>query len=342
MVQMNRFLLIICIALIFSSCLKFPTSSPTEPDLSEDRGILLTSEIPTNWSTLLWSRNTEEIIVAGEFGIKAINIASRAIRSIEGANAVFLIKLSHDGNKLYYLLGHTLAGGAEPLYKIFLDGKGRQLLLDNLCVAPFSLSSDSLIAHSGSSGGSLYLYDEGNTSNTFLTLGRPITFSPDGKFLLYSADSSLYTISIENRAVQRIPFPDDIFFINMIRWDENGIRIFYRGYDLWGYYVKNITTNETTKLWELKLGVESPNNLNFAWSSDGGKIAFWTSKCIKSRGLFGCEVTQRTLHVINIDERKEIRIAYANNLFEASIAFSPDGKKIAYVLGSQIYTKDIQ
>jgi Tol biopolymer transport system component len=340
MVQMNR-ILIICIALVFSSCLKFPTSSPTEPDLSEDRGILLTSEIPTNWSTLLWSRNTEEIIVAGEFGIKAINIASRAIRSIEGANAVFLIKISHDGNKLYYLLGHTLAGGAEPLYKIFLDGKGRQLLLDNLCVAPFSLSSDSLIAHSGSSGGSIYLYNEGSKSNTFLSIGNPITFSPDGKFLLYSADSSLYTISIENRAVQRIPFPDDIFCINMIRWDENGIRIFYRAYDLWGYYVKNITTNETYKLWQLS-GSDTPENLHFAWSPDGGKVAFWTSKCIKYKGLFNCEVSQCTLHVININERKEIRIAYANVSYEASIAFSPDSKKIAYVLGSQIYTKDIQ
>ena len=109
---MNKFLFIICTAFIFSSCEKSPTSWSTEPDLSEDRGILLTSQIQTNWLTLLWSRNTEEIIAAGGFGIKAIDISSRAIRSIEGANAVYHIKLSHDGNKLYYLLGEGLSGGA--------------------------------------------------------------------------------------------------------------------------------------------------------------------------------------------------------------------------------------
>jgi Tol biopolymer transport system component len=186
-----------------------------------------------------------------------------------------------------------------------------------------------LIAHRGSSGGSIYLYNEGSKSNTFLSIGNPITFSPDGKFLLYSADSSLYTISIENRAMQRMSLPDEIFYINMMRWDENGIRVFYRGNDLKSYYITNITTNETTKLWEYKVG-EYPNNLNFAWSPDGRKIAFWTRK-----------VSQCTLHVINIDERKETRIAYGNESYEASIVFSPDGKKIAYVLDSQIYTKDI-
>lgn len=209
MIRMKTFA-ILCIALTYSSCVKWPTEHSAETDLSEDRGTLVTSSIPTSWLTLIWSKNSDEIITASSSGILAVNVSNHTIRSIETADCVNYIQLSEDGNRIYYLLGEGISGGSEPLYRISLDGKDHQLLLQDLWTAPFSLSPDSLIANSGSSGNPIYIYDEHSKSNDFLVDGYPITFSPDGKQLLYDANSSWYICAIESRSIQRISFPKDI------------------------------------------------------------------------------------------------------------------------------------
>lgn len=331
---------ILCISFVCFSCARWPSAPSPESDLSEEKGTLLTSSVPTNWLTLIWSKTGNEIITAGASGINAVNVSTQAIRQIEPRGNVYQIQLSKDGNRIYYLLGPALWGGPEPLYKTSLDGKDRRLLLSGAWTAPFSLSSDSLIAHPGASGTSMFLYNESDSSDTFLADGYPITFSPDGKQLLYRTDSSLYSYSRASGAIQRISLPADFFFINKIRWDENGIRVLWRGNGLRSLYITNITTNETMKLLEYQPGV-IPSNSYSVWSPDGGKIAYWSSQCVKSGGLLSCEISRLSLHVINISEKREILIAYANNVPEASIAFSPDGNRISYVLGDQIFAHGI-
>lgn len=335
---LTKISLIVCIALSGFSCKLSPTEVQPEP-LPEDRGTVLTSQIPTSFVNLIWSRNTDEIITAGQSGIQAINITSFVQRSVESAGSVYYIKLSNDGNNLYYLLGNSL-GGDLPLYKISIAGKGRQLLLNHV-LSPFSLSSDSLIAHGLSSVGSIYLYNESSITDTFLTKGwHPLTFSPDSKQLLYMDSSySYFRIYTENKVVQSIPFYQEYSHGGFFRWDMSGIQVIYSELGD-GWYVKNITTNETYKITGIDDGPQ-----RFTWSPDGNKIAYWTSKCIKGQTWSGCQLSQDILHVLDVNTKKETLVAVHNvgqsDNYPASIAFSPNSAKLAYVLGSQIYTKNI-
>jgi len=334
---LTKISLIVYIALSGFSCKLSPTEVQLE-SLPEDRGTILTSLIPTSFVNLIWSRNTDEIITAGQSGIQAINVTSFVQRSIESAGSVYYIKLFNDGNSLYYLLGNSL-GGDLPLYKISVAGKSRQLLL-NQVLSRFSLSSDSLIAHGVSSLGNIYLYNETSTTDTFLTRGWfPLTFSPDAKQLLYSDSSfSYFKISLENKVVQSIPFYQE-HFVGFFRWNMSGIQVIYSELGV-GWFVKNITTNETYKITGIDDGPQT-----FTWSSDGNKIAYWTSKCIKTSGWLGCALSQDILHVLDVNTKKETLVAVHNveesENFPISIAFSPNNSKIAYALGSQIYTKNI-
>lgn len=133
----------------------------------------------------------------------------------------------------------------------------------------------------------------------------------------------------------------------MFFWDDNGIRILYRqhipytGIDQ--YFIYNITTNEKYKIWEKgDLDWDNLEDVDFAWSPDGNKVAFWTWVCIKLDDSYSYCVTKMSrLHIIDIGLKKEVCCKYGIESSNGAIAFSPDNTKISYVLGSGIYIAEI-
>lgn len=159
------------------SCSKSPTKPHPSENPIEDRGTLIFSDALATFSTLIWSKKTDEIITASNYGLRALNVSTHRMRPIVTKASIYHIQLSNDGNKIYYILGGSRKGGeVKPLGSISLDGSDQKLLLNKVYVTQFALSSENMIAYN-SSADSLCLYDNESKSSTFLSFGNPITFS---------------------------------------------------------------------------------------------------------------------------------------------------------------------
>jgi len=348
----------ICRSIICLFCL-VGFSCQSKPDLSEDRGNEITpaGELDAP-QEMVWSKAGDEVFYLslppnGQYAVRARNITTKAARLIDGRNRQYAaLTLSHDGSKLFYL-AHDYQARDLGLFRISTDGLNLERLIGNVKtlfppVQPsFVLSSDEIhLAYVAEASDSLFVYNLVDKSGTFLAHGSPMTFSPDGKQLLYaesregSPSSDHFIFSPGTGAKQPISFGLDPQrqHLYLTRWDGDGIRIFYRGEDVRFYFVRDVTTGTVSKVWEQDYGV--PISPHFSWSPDGSRISAWTSKCLVSRGFLDCEVTQFSLHVINANGQNARVIAYGNDNGGATAFFS-DGKQIAYSFGFKMYVRSI-
>jgi len=342
------FCFIFCLGVLQLSCSDDNPITPPPPD--EDTGTLLINcGLNAHWVTLFWSKNSNELFAAGTKGIQAIDLSTRSTRTIEGNNGVNntlrnSMALSNDGNKFYYML--TGPGSYGPLYSISIHGQDRQLLVGSDC-SDLCLSLDDLhLAYrayhppSEELADSLYIYKIDSREKKFLCIGRPITFSPDSRSLLYyywthpdttpsqSSFISYSITSIENGETYPISI-DTPYYHKVPKFfcDNSGIYVLYNP-EMLQCSVRNITTNETVFTWTQNVYTYSPS---YTFSTLGKKIAFWTS-------AWG----EYELCLIDLSSKKESCIAYSKQKCGShSIAFSPDDSKIAYVFGEGIYMKDI-
>jgi Tol biopolymer transport system component len=329
----RKFYLMICLGLIQISC------GVTEYGEEERRGTLITSQINTNWLNLVWSKTAEEIITCGNDGINAININTKEIRNLQG-NSTFAIRLSDDGGTIYYLQGDAIQGGVEPLYSISLDGQNKRLLIDEVYVDCFCISPLGLyIAYTGLEEESVLIYNTENQSIRSLCNGIPKVFSPDGKKLICAtfmgANPEYFIIDIETESVTPLSLVslgiDENYgsYIVTFRWLETGIYVLYSLGEPELFYVHNYTTDNNIFSWKVNDG-----GLFLNWTDDAEKIAYWRSKA--SSNTFN-----NTLYVIDLNLGKVRDVVFAKDQVVCNIAFSPDKKHIAYVLGSSIYMTNI-
>lgn len=312
---------------------------PTEP-LNEGR--LLSTDIPTSFAVLKWSKHTNEIITASSLGILAVDISSGSLRNIESSKSVYNYFLSHNGYSIYYFLGASLFNGIEPLYKISFTGTKKELLATEALSPFYAVSRDSLIAYIRYSVDSVFIHkDSSKTKITLDKLTFPRAFSPDGKYLLcYDSSFQYFTISINDKVKQPIALSgEDAKSSGNIRWDEDGIK--FVQHTINGTFFRNITTGETFKIID---NVDSPKRAT--WSADGKKVAYWTTKCVDYES-FNCKTIQSVLHVIDIASRVQYKAAVhltsgANESYIGSMSFSHDNKRIAYILGYGIYINDVK
>jgi hypothetical protein len=345
MTQLNLSLMFLCVAAMNLSC---QSPNPAEPSRTpaEDRGIPLTSGVSFG-TELVWSRSGGEVYYSTAWpgSIRAVSVSDKSTRVLD-QRASWSLTLSSDGNYLYYLIASdTLL--LSDLFRINLTTQTLELVISHVSrqiISPYIVSPDNNhIAYLSDS--SLYVLDLVTMVNRRMAVGEPLVFSPDGKEILYRQYPTYNILSCESGATRSISTglgEGELYLIRLFRWDDRGIRIFYNAMD---YSVRNLTTGTTVRIWNVT-SPESPENMHYAWSPDGKRIALWTWSCVKGQGLFTCDLAQYILHIIDIDAQSERRIASGNSSspsrVSGSIAFSADGRRIAYVLGSGIYMKDIQ
>jgi Tol biopolymer transport system component len=327
--------------------------SPTRPDLSEDRGIALTEkDEQVSIDKVVWSADGQEIFYVssqsggGSSRVRAVKVTDKSKRIIGGGNNAFWLHgLSPDGKYLYYAAAPS--NDNPGLFRVPTNGQNAELLIGDLAVIgsepACALSTDNRsIAYTSLRGevDSLFIFDTANRSKRFYAVGLPVTFSPDGKQLLFYKTfwyDSLYTVSLDNGSIQLISRDPTAaaYKLWMIRWDSQGIRILLSGA---GTFIRNITTGATTTVFS-----GNPSGGFVGWSADGNKFAYWSTRDIL--GPANAFYQEYSINLIDLNSNQPIRVAYGNNATGRSgglgaMAFSPGSKRIAFVF-DEIYLKDI-
>ena len=303
----------------------------------EDRGTLITSEINTTWLNLLWSKTSDELITGGTDGIQVIDINTKKIRTLQ-SNSTFAMDLSYDGGTIYYLEGLTLQGDVEPLYSISLDGQNKKLLTENVYVDCFCLCPQKLnIAYKRGSivdEDSVFIFNTQTEANRFLCNGVPEVFSPNGKQLICAtfmgANPEYFIVDIENGAATPLSLEslgiDENYhsFIVTFKWLDDGIYILYSLGEPEIFYVHNYSANVKVYSWE----IPPFGTMYFSWSDDAEKVTYWR-----------WEGNHNNLFVVGKKGLK--KVVMTEEYYVGNIAFTPDKTKIACVIGSSIYMKNI-
>ena len=78
-----------------------------------------------------------------------------------------------------------------------------------------------------------------------------------------------------------------------------------------------------------------------AISPDAAKLAWWTYYCAQSDGFLGCAKWQYVLYVMNVATGKvdQLAVHTAGNegVREGATTFSPDGTRVAYIVGNRLF-----
>jgi Tol biopolymer transport system component len=341
MIRLNLSLASFCVAALSLSC-QSPNPAEPSPTPTEDRGIPLTSGVTVGGSELVWSKSGREIYYGTPGSIRAVSVPDKSTRLLDarGWDWPYDLTLSSDGNYLYYLM-------TSDILRINLTTQTSELVISHVReYSRYIVSPDNNHIAYVSSDSSLCVLDLVTMVNRRMAVGEPRVFSPDGKEILYWQYPTYYILSCESGATRSVS--TDLsdqervgIYSLLLRWDDRGIRIFYTGPTCRDYNVCNLTTGTTLRIWSATgttLRIWSAAYCHFAphaWSPDGKTIALWTSECV-----------QYSLHAIDIDAPRERTVASGNLASypqaDGWIAFSPDSRRIAYVLGSDIYMKDIQ
>ena len=352
-----------------------PGGNPADVNPAENLGSPITpsGEVSVFEATLTWTPDGSEILYTSpaspDWGkiVKVVDIAAGTIRVLDPqVGRWFDLSVSSDGRTVY------VAGRyGSTLRRIMADGAVREDLLQNTD-GRFSVLSpnETQMAYVGlgaeipspsefinSSADSLYLYDLATGAREYLGLGRPLAFSPDGKQLLFHERPCPGTLGVPNpcfystldlatRQVERLTFPEytqeDIIgdvgpTEHWIRWDEQGIRTYVLGPGGRGrqILIRNFTLGTTTRLHKYVPGVEFPfAGLHRAWSPDGNKVAFW-SHVHDGQGHYD------VLYVADVRTGEKKRVVIKRTRRTGEMAFAPDGRRIAYVLGDRIFVQNL-
>jgi Tol biopolymer transport system component len=337
--------------------------SPSEPvlDLSEDRGIALTEKdervTSLSSSEFVWSPDGQEIFymsspqISSSSRLRAVRVMDKSRRTVIEGNMIshWFHGLSPDGKYFYYAASPS--SGDPALFRVATNGQNAELLIRNVSIygtgPAVALSPDNnSIAYTALHDeiDSLFIFDAANKSKKFYVIGLPVVFSPDGSQLLFKKRfnqlDSLYLVALDNRSIQPLVTIDYTIILNswMTRWDNHGVRILLSSGE--GNFIRNITTGTTTTVLSGSLAS------GFAWSPEGNKFANRAERCLQARSVLECGITEYSINVLDLGSNQTRRVAYGNDAdagdYALSImAFSPDARRIAFVLGSQIYLKDI-
>ena len=364
-----------------------PDPEPRSPELPENRGVALTADEVSSDSWLVWSRDGREIFyqqsalwtVEGQArppAIKAVDVSNKTTRTVDARYSAYHgLTLSADGTSLYFAARDD---SSDPdlgfgLYSVSVDGEHPVLLarpVDSFRGPPgFSLSPDNVhVAYSRRD--SLFVHNVADDQRLFLaTSAEPLTFSPDGRRLLFTdwnpdwvpGGPTEYTDLIfaldtsEREPVSLGPTRTGRSLVNQIRlqsmrWDVIGIRVLYWRV-LEEYFIYDVSRGAENRLeFDLREGEAGPGFVGFAeaWSEDGSKLAFRSSACLRrsAGSLFGytCFESESHLHVTDADGQGDTIVAVAyvgENVSSGRAAFAPDGERIAYILGGRIYMQAI-
>jgi Tol biopolymer transport system component len=329
--------------------------SPNAPNRAEDRGTLLTPPDQVRGSSqLLWSVNTNEIIfvsmpMAGPFTLKAVNITTKAIRSIDTTSREYgRIVLSRDGTQLYFVAMQYLKPG-DKLYSVNVDGStpSREMFPDTFTSDIAYFQDSSWIAYRqgrvGSSDSVVVFNAATGTQKCKIAApsANPYDFSSDGKHLICIAGSNsisnyVFIVDLAGARFDVVNLPvtwqDGNGFPRLLWMEGDTLIEGYQGIPTTRFFVVNVNNGKMLRTWGSD---ELIDNIYYFWTPDGQGVALWSAPV-----AFGFS----TLRLLDVNSSTEQNVCSANTA-GGNVAFCPTGKGIAYVIGgdidANIYIKDI-
>jgi WD40 repeat protein len=285
-------------------------------------------------SELLWVLSRNEIwytsySVSHPSALKAVDLASTAVRVVDGRNTTYHSPtLSPDGQSVYYLASPDPTSGDEAIYRVAVGGGSPELQVDS--VRGFLVSPDGghLAYGAGIGDDSVFLLDAVTKARTFVIRGGPngpVAFSPDGLRLLVrqcnGSPCSYLAVTLASGATEPVSLGTPI----LVRWDPDGLRVLSTDSIVVpdrGLYVRNVTTGTTARIASM-CGFDVPGEWSWALSPDGRRVAHWTQSLSITPPS-----PPSSLHLANAQADDVLEVVNGDG---GTVAFAPDGGRIAYV-----------
>lgn len=310
-----------------------------KPDNSSQPGTLIYNS-PYGVSKLFWSEQTDQIVTIGD-GINVIDLSTKTSNHLNPNNFSYHISNQSwlTGNIIYYLNNSLELASID-----ITNGNQKLSLADSIMESyesvpvsteyfAFNKQHKSNLANEPY----LYLFDIATGKETLITTGSPITFSPDGKNLLFlkynpSTYTRLYYIySIEAKSVTPLQVTEPYGNVGPMKWTSVGILLYVQGYS-GKSEVYNVTTNSKIGEWE---NMMSPTY--GVISSSGKKMMTYKEKCASNVSGYCTSYYKQYYSVVDVLNSTVSELVYGNGLYVYQFAFSPDENSAVYSPGNGIY-----
>lgn len=354
-------------AFLATACsLSTEPGTPKHPELPENRGSHVGTQGLLIGGPMAWSANSEALYFATveQVGSSA-TLAHRIRQAPLQAAATVLHEPSRspsqliptaDGSTLYFSVPEQAAGNDYVVHRLVLPGGGAETVATGIVgghyghfATPqsFDMLSDGSIVFVGT--GQVLVHQR--VDGTRRELGSCFAVkavSPMGDQVVCGNGGfpfSYSIVSLSNGARTPIvgPAPEATELAREFRWSESGLRVLYsESLDTHTWTVGSSSTRRVLadSLTDLSSGIS-----HATMSRDGQTLVFWRWQCIRSTGFFACD-EQNLLVVMDLDDLSERVVAVVKNR-SASYEYvdvpliSPDGAKVAYRLGANIYVVDM-
>lgn len=350
-------------AMALAACSSGDGSGPT-PDERLGTPFTAADGIEGSGGRLAWLPSGDELVYTAGVGN---DVSLEGFRPGDGTRRTIDARLGSRGPLHFALSGRLVCAASSGLtpsevgsYECVDQTDGSVLsLTDRAAYGPYvyaalAVGADTAVAYGvlgpecvaglgGSTCDSLYLYNLKSSTRTFLTIGLPDAFSPDGRQLLYRKRpcNELGGGNTCQTAILDLPtqvstdiWPgasDDIEWLPS--WSTEGPRRLVTakgGVDT--LVVRNLTPGTTQVI--RNLGAAPPGFVfpSPAISADGAIVAYWV--IAPSQGISYLEVSD-----LRTGQTRTVAIAYGTAT--GGIALSADGGRIAYVMANRGYWSDI-
>jgi hypothetical protein len=349
---------LLCVLIVGLAACDSRGSSP-EPDEGiedlRDSATLLVEEDEGPIRGVAWSPETDELLYMGDFGLKAVDVASGAVRTVYASpgayRGVSRATVAADGRTVYAVQYPASDDAALPrLLRISLRGDTAKMVIPRIrdALAYAASPDDAHLAYAVDD--SLILYDRWAGDRTVLLTGAiadPMAFSPDGRQLVYTdqgvdLEYPFSTLSVEDGTAERVPFarPTPTFSTSdaQVRWLEDGIRILYRALidGRGGYYLYNASDDVTRTLLLLS---HSASRILF-WSRAGDVALGGETQYIHDGAL--AEHTLWTLHPMTYRSSEIARYnTCSTDLDSCEFVAMSKLQQLAFASESSIYVLDL-
>jgi WD40 repeat protein len=303
---------------------------------------------------LLWAVDGSEVYYLSEpTSLKAAKSDGSGVRVLDDTKAEYdSLFMSPDGSSLYYsaaeTLGPTKSQQSDPhraVYEAFHPHRIDGLLPDVSVGGILASPDDRHIAHL--SDGGLQYFDLADGSSVELApdlvapqLATTLAFSPSGEkiFFLASDGTAAFTggtVDLASKVVEPKSGPTGAQpFAN---WSDSGLRVLWSGRSGEAFQIEDVGSEQLAQLWLAPHG----EGQFAAWSPDGTKVAVWDSWCVNWDWTGGCSGLQNDLYAVTIGSGAATRLVHDAGGGPGPVAFSPDGKRLAYSPGGGIYLVDV-
>jgi Tol biopolymer transport system component len=349
-----RNLFVPVLALAFSGC------NPAPVELDEDlgteivTGLVMGSAIyEDGWTVaeIVWSSDSREIFfLSGDYigplasDIAAVDVetaTTRVLTSTLGNTGSF--QLSHDGEWLYFYdvtVDPDVAVEEDHVYaRVAVEGGTPETVMESAPQQRYALSPDGAYLAYGGHGHPVALYDiaQGTTDDLDVN-GVPLLYSPDGSELLVFSDyDDLEIVSLDDGTAAHWT---SLGGLNAdVHWEGNRLEL-VSYVDVWdeqdedepdGFQVlvtdRSGNTRAVTEEGALDYDSAGAGEL----SPDGTQVAIWFGYCLDDDEP--CR-QQYVLHLIDIASGSISTIGATQISMPSPMAFSPDGRHLAYVATS--------